>query len=520
MQRKNVVVIDESENLTSSEQLESAEPKKIAKAKKTQGKEQKAKKKTEKGIAKGELKEKAKEKKIRKKREEKAEGKEVKPEGKSKKTIEKKEEISEKELSEKRAEESKKQPEFNIGLVGHVDHGKTTITEKLSGKWTDTHSEEIKRGITIRLGYADISFRKCPLCQGVEAYTKEEFCPIHNVRTEFLRKVSFVDAPGHESLMATMLSGAAIMDYALMIIAANEPCPQPQTREHLTALQIIGIKDIIVVQNKIDLVSKEEALKNYKDIKNFLKGTIYENSPIIPVSAQQNVNIDLLIKTIVEYFKVPERNREMEPIMFVARSFDINKPGTEPFELKGGVLGGALKQGVLRVGDEIEIKPGRKVESYGKVFWQPILTKIVGLKTGGFDVEEVGPGGSVGVLTNLDPSIVKSDSLAGNILGKPGKTPPTREYLRLRLHLLERVVGAQDELVVEPIKQGENLMININSTATVGTVIKLSPEEITCKLLIPVCAYKDSRATISRRIGDRYRLIGYGEILEIQDQKT
>ena len=142
------------------------------------------------------------------------------------------------------------QPELNIGLCGHVDHGKTTLLERLSGKWADTHSEEIKRGITIRLGYADTVFRKCDEC---DLYTVKEKCPKCNKETQPVRKLSFVDAPGHESLMATMLSGATLMDAALLLVAANENCPQPQTREHLMALKIIGIKTIIVVQNKVDL---------------------------------------------------------------------------------------------------------------------------------------------------------------------------------------------------------------------------------------------------------------------------
>ena len=87
-------------------------------------------------------------------------------------------------------------------------------------------------------------------------------------------------------LMANMLSGAATMDAALLIIAANEGI-KPQTREHFTALQAKGINNIIIIQNKIDLVSKEKAIENYKKIKEFVKGTIAENSPIIPVSAQQ-----------------------------------------------------------------------------------------------------------------------------------------------------------------------------------------------------------------------------------------
>src|SRR3990167_3140544 len=152
------------------------------------------------------------------------------------------------------------QPEVNIGIVGHVDQGKTTLVSRLSGKWTDTHSEEIKKGITIRLGYADSVFVKTK-----EGYSTEENAKKENKKYEVLRKVSFVDAPGHETLMATMLSGAAIMDAALLLIAANEECPQPQTREHLMALEIIGIRDIIIIQNKIDLVNEESLLKNYKD---------------------------------------------------------------------------------------------------------------------------------------------------------------------------------------------------------------------------------------------------------------
>ncbi len=119
------------------------------------------------------------------------------------------------------------QPELNIGMVGHVDHGKTTLLERLSGVWADTHSEEIKRGITIRLGYADAVFYK----EGNDYTAKLK----NKSKAKVLRKVSFVDAPGHESLMATMLSGATIMDGALLLIAANETCPQPQTREHLMA---------------------------------------------------------------------------------------------------------------------------------------------------------------------------------------------------------------------------------------------------------------------------------------------
>jgi len=216
-------------------------------------------------------------------------------------------------------------PELNVGVVGHIDHGKTTLLSKLTGKFTDTHSEELKRGITIKLGYADITIFK----------DKNGF----NTKTgEPQRYISFIDAPGHEMLMATMLSGAATIDSAILVIAANEGI-KPQTKEHLMALQAKKINHIIIVQNKIDLVSKEQALKNYKEIKDFVKGTLAENSPIIPISAQQSVNIDKLLEEICN-LEIPKKDLESKPIFLVARSFDINKPGTKIKNLNGGVLGG------------------------------------------------------------------------------------------------------------------------------------------------------------------------------------
>ena len=406
------------------------------------------------------------------------------------------------------------QPEINIGLVGHVDNGKTTLVSQLSGKWTDTHSEEMKRGITIRLGYADAIFYECSKCKGDDKYSSKPKCDHCKGKTKELRKVSFIDAPGHETLMATMLCGAAIMDAALLLIAANEKCPQPQTREHLMALEIIGIKNIIVVQNKIDLVSKEDAIKSYNDIKKFLKGTIAENAPIIPISAQHGININTLIRLIEENFKTPKRDLSKDPIMLVARSFDVNKPGAKIDDLIGGVLGGALKQGKLKVGDKVEIKPGIRVEKHGRFEYTVINTEIKSLYTGSLKVDEVTPGGSVGVATLLDPSIVKADSLTGNLIGKPGKLPEVRENLILKPTLLERVVGSKEDLKVEPLKKGEALMLNINSAVTSGVVVDISKDKVVVKLKLSVCADIKDRVTISRIIGNRWRLIGYADMIE------
>jgi translation initiation factor 2 subunit 3 len=404
-------------------------------------------------------------------------------------------------------------PEVNIGMVGHVDHGKTTLTQALSGVWTDRHSEEIKRGISIRLGYADAVFRKCPKCSEPEAYTTQPTCPHCQAKTKALRAVSFVDSPGHETLMATMLSGAAIMDGALLLIAATEPCPQPQTKEHLMALDVIGVKNIVIVQNKIDVVPKEKALENYQQIQDFIQGTVAEDAPIVPIAAQHGVNIDVLIQEIERRIPTPKRDLTKPFRMYIARSFDINVPGTHPKDLVGGVLGGSLSQGRLKENEEIEIRPGTKVEEENQVVWKPLTTVATTLLTGGKPVKSLEPGGLVGIGTKLDPSLTKADGLSGMLVGKPGTLPPTLHSLLLEIHLLQRVVGTKEEMEVTDIKTSEPLMLNTGTATTVGVVTSAREGEAEMKLKLPVCAEKGARVAISRRIGARWRLIGYGIIL-------
>ncbi|MBE6493667.1 MAG: translation initiation factor IF-2 subunit gamma [Methanosphaera stadtmanae] len=406
----------------------------------------------------------------------------------------------------------KVQSEVNIGLVGHVDHGKTTLTKALSGIWTDTHSEEAKRGISIRLGYADITFRRCSECDEPQCYTTKETCEHCGSKTDLIRKVSFVDSPGHETLMATMLSGAAIMDGAILVIGANESCPQPQTKEHLMALDVIGVKNVLVVQNKVDTVSKERAIENYYEIKEFVKGTCAEGVPIIPISAQQGANIDILIEAIQKFIKTPRRAIRKDPKIYVARSFDINKPGTHPKKINGGIIGGSLVQGKIKVGDDIEIKPGIQIKRNGKSEWVSLTSKITGLEAADNFVDEVGPGGLIGIATLLDPALTKADSLSGSIAGKPGTLPPTIQEFTMETHLLDRVVGTKDETDVEPIHSSENLMINIATSTTVGLVSSARGNEIDVTLKLPVCAEEGQRVALSRRVGARWRLIGYGII--------
>jgi translation initiation factor 2 subunit 3 len=400
------------------------------------------------------------------------------------------------------------QPCVNIGTSGHVDHGKTTLVESITGVWTSGHSEELRRGITIKVGYADAAFYKCKKCPPPICYSTQPECKNCGQKSEFERVVSFVDSPGHESLMANMLSGAALMDGAILVTAANEKVPQPQTREHLLALQTLGIKQIVLVQNKVDLVSYEETIENYKQIKSFVKGSVADTAPIIPVSAQHKLNIDALIEAIQTNIKTPERSKNSEPLMHVLRSFDINKPGLPIGEVKGGVIGGSLIQGDFETGDEIEIRPGLYDEKKGK--YEPIMSRISSLGTGAGIVEVVKPGGLVALGTTLDPYIVKSDSLIGSLVGLPNSLPPDIYDVTIELNLFETAVGTQELVKVDPIKIKESLRLNIGTAATLGIVTHVKDHTVEIKLKKPVCMVSNNRAAISRRIADRWRLIGSG----------
>ncbi|MGC8645518.1 MAG: translation initiation factor IF-2 subunit gamma [Thermoplasmata archaeon] len=400
-------------------------------------------------------------------------------------------------------------PEVNIGMVGHVDHGKSTLTKLLTGVKTDYFSEEIKRGISIKLGYADAPIYRCPEGSPVRYATRPSDCG-NNAILE--RVVSFVDSPGHESLMATMLSGAAIMDGAIMVIAANEKCPKPQTREHLTALNFLGIKNLVIVQNKIDLVNEERAMESYREIKEFVKGTVAEDAPIIPMSALDNANLDALLEAIEQRIPTKKFNEEGDPMMYIARSFDVNKPGTPPEELKGGVIGGTILSGKFRVNDEVEISPGISVTKGGKKSWVPIQTVITSIISGNIPLEEKGPGGLVGLGTQLDPFLTKADNLVGMVVGLQGTLPKPVFRLSLKTNILSKVVGSSDELNVDKIIKGETLLMNVATAVTVGTVSQSKGDTIDVELKYPVIALPGQRVAISRKIQNRWRLIGSGTV--------
>jgi len=386
------------------------------------------------------------------------------------------------------------------------------LVQALTGVWASRHSEELKRGITIKLGYADAAIYKCPNCEEPQCYCTSPLCPQCGNEAEFQRAVSFVDAPGHEILMATMLSGAAVMDGAILVIAADERCPQPQTREHLAAIDIVGLENVIIVQNKIDIVTREDAIRHYNDIQKFVEGSVAENAPIIPVSAQHDVNTDLLVQAMEEYLKTPERAATAASRMYIVRSFDVNVPGTSIDELKGGVVGGSIIQGSFEAGEEVEIRPGLPVREKNKVKMKGLFTEITSLHSGNTTVKQAMPGGLVGVGTLLDPSLTKSDGLVGSLIGKPETLPPVLGEISLDIQLFENVIGSREMGKVASVAKGERLLLNVGTAKTMGTVTKVAKDYLEATLTIPVCGEDGDRVALSRRIGSRWRLIGVGTL--------
>jgi len=422
-----------------------------------------------------------------------------------------------------------RQATINIGTIGHVAHGKSTVVKAISGVQTIRFKNELIRNITIKLGYANAKIYKCdgPKNEPGNYRSKgsshdDEFLEDGKV-WKLQRHVSFVDCPGHDILMATMLNGAAVMDAALLLIAGNESCPQPQTSEHLAAVEIMRLQNIIILQNKVDLVKPNQAEEQYQQIKSFVAGTVADNAPIIPISAVLRYNIDVVCEYITRQLPIPKRNFTAFPRLIVIRSFDVNKPGEDVQSLKGGVAGGSILEGVLKIGDEIEVRPGIvSRDSEGNMKCTPIYSRVMSLYAEHNELQYAVPGGLIGVGTKIDPTLTRADRLVGQVLGLKDHLPEVFTEVEVSYYLLRRLLGVKTldgakQAKVQKLSKGEMLMVNIGSTSTGGKVVKVmegpNNEPIArITLTQPVCTQENEKIALSRRVDKHWRLIGWGEI--------
>jgi len=276
-----------------------------------------------------------------------------------------------------------------VGTAGHIDHGKTALVKALTGIDADTLSEEKRRGITIQLGFV---FLDAP---------------------ESAKQVVFIDVPGHEKLVKTMVAGASNIDAALLVVAADEGI-SVQTREHFEILQLLGIEKGIVALTKTDLVDREELDGLVPAIKGFVRGTFLEEAPVLPVSAVTGEGIAHLKQALLDLADTVGERRDSGTFrMPVDRVFTMSGFGT--------VIAGTVLSGKVKIGERLEVYP------------EQMTSRVRGIQVHHSRVER----SVVGRRTALNlPEIKKEDLKRGQVAALPGSLFPTQR-LDGRLHLLK-----------------------------------------------------------------------------------
>ncbi len=391
-----------------------------------------------------------------------------------------------------------------IDVVGSFADGKTTLVRALTSESTLRHSEEQKRGITIRLGYAHFLVYKCEKCSAFSRYEKCEAC---GSKGSLYRRISIIDSPGHKTLMTIMLSGAPLVSGAVLVIAANQKCPQPQTEEHLEALKIIGVKNLVVAQTKVDIVGAERAKQSFAEIKTFLSKNGFDGVKVIPVFSIQDINIIELIQEIGNFSRAAAKTTENTE-MLIVRSFDVNKPGTEIEKLSGGVLGGGLKSGHLKIGDKMTIYPGIFIKNA----WKPINTEVVRIQSEFGQEKEAGTGLTIGIMTKIDPALARRDSLAGSLVTAQDKPPSFRNRISLTYSSLAE---KEKSVFKRPLQKNETVLVNVLASKILGAVNSIANDKVTIVFNNSNLAYyPGDKVILSRKVENVWVLAGSGTIYD------
>lgn len=398
--------------------------------------------------------------------------------------------------------EFEKQPIMNIGMLGSVSDGKSTTVYKLTGTKTQKHSSELKRNITIKPGYANLkiyqnddnSFESCGSNKSLDK--------------KLVHHLSFVDCPGHNELILTMLANIDLMVGAIVIVSAGEPIERkPQLIQHLMAIKIANMTNFIICLNKLDLVSKDIAIQRKHELDNLLKRIGITPKIIIPVCMNRGIGIQNILKSIMTYFTPNVNNDNSNPQFRVSRSFDINKNNKNINEIYGGVLGGSLVVGNFNVGDMVEIKPGIiSKDNTGKMISSPIITKIISLKTDNTELLKAHTGGLIGIGTEIDPFYCKNDNMSGNIVGLIGTLPDV--YTKIKLNFTR-----QEFTTINWVpKVGEILNLMISTLSINSKLLHIKDNVLTLQLEKPACIDSSMMIVISKIINKNINIIGYGYI--------
>ena len=412
------------------------------------------------------------------------------------------------------------QPTINIGMIGSVSNGKSSITEKLTGIKTQKHSNETKRNITIKLGYANAKIFKCKHCPPPKCYQSHssatQTAQCNNCDSgddmELMKHISFVDIPGHVYLMTTMLNGATVMDTTITVESASNTELSDQTKQHLTATRLADLPNSITCLNKMDLIKKNIAVDRLNKLQTQLIGTQAENSPIVPVVANYGTNVDVLCEYICRFVKEPKRDLESKLKMTVVRSFNINKQQVPIDQLEGGVVGGSIIKGVLKMSDKIIIYPGlceKNTDKTSKNLWKykPLRANVLSINSETNDLQLAIPGGLIGVKLDIDPSLTTKDGLIGNIITNSDNEFHVYEVVFVELNLINDS---------QQINNKDMLLINCNACNVEATVVKTVKDKAEIRLLEkPICCNVGEYITLSRIMNNKMiQIIGRAKILD------
>jgi translation initiation factor 2 subunit 3 len=409
------------------------------------------------------------------------------------------------------------QPLINIGMIGHVSDGKSTLTKCLTQVQTQKFSKEIESNITMRLGYANARIYKCPNCispscyYGVGTNLKDSTCKHCNTQGELMNHVSFVDCPGHNSFMGTMLNGTSVMDYTITVESAvNKTFPAPQTIQHLSAVEYNNIQNIGMILNKIDLVSEITTIDKVDELKKFLQNYTCKNVPIIPMSASFDINVDVVCEMLA-YLKVPQRELESSKLrMNIIRSFNINLPGTSIENLKGGVVGGSIVKGTINLNDEIYIYPGMIYENS----YQPLKAKVITIFSEKKSLESAVPGGLIAIGLDIDPGLTGDDALVGNVIKKTNTDIGfVTKDLDLKVNFFE---GFNDKIFNN--ESSKQIILNVNTNNIQGEIIENKENDVfNFVLQKPIYIEKDDKITVSIKLHEGLQVVGTGHFISCKN---
>jgi translation initiation factor 2 subunit 3 len=407
---------------------------------------------------------------------------------------------------------------FNLGTLGSVSDGKSEMIYQLTGGdqnggiRTQRDSREKKRNITIKAGYANIKIWKCNEC--LKCYSSKETLTEYNCdncdtnNCVINNHISFIDCPGHQELIETMMNSISLMKGAIVIVSVVEPLTQkPQLIQHLISAKVNNLNKLIICMNKCDLVSSNIVQERKNELDDLLLKLDIKPLIIIPTSFTHRLGINYLINAISTFFDNDDYEVSNKTLFRITRSFDINQPGISYDAIKGGCIGGSLISGLLKINDEVEINPGILTKNKdGRYTCEPIITKLLSFESDKIQLEQVEPGGLVGILTNIDPYYCKNDVLKGNIITPIGQSLPVYQDIKINFNKIDYFDG------VWVPKNGNKLFLQIENMFTEAIIIKMKNDKIELQLIKPICIDSNSNILVCIK-QPILKIVGIGKLI-------